>query len=231
MAKFNKNPGGGDNNGKPPTHITRPSRHMIMEPRCNVCKSPHRKVIDMLLTAGAPFTEVEREFEAEGLSRKSLSNHKSRHLNVEQAAIRRIIEDQARTEMDNIENTRRTLLTRKAVLQIMMSKGYQDVILERVQVEPRDIINIVQQLDKMDEKTAAMELEETMRHFVLFQQAVKDTVPDSMWDALAARFMDLKQSQTNVIEVYGVEVMEDGVTPRPLLEPPDPFTDEDVDAQ
>lgn len=223
MARFNSGKGDGDDDDDRQdgrrNEIVRASKHQIIEPRCNVCKSPHRKYIDMLLVAGVPFIELERQFEDQGISRRSMSTHKERHLNVEHAAIRQIIEDQAREQTKNIENTKRNLLTRRAVLQVAMQKAHADIVNGRTTVEPRDLVSMISLMEKMDEKTSAIEKEELTREFTAFQQAVKDIVPQLMWDQVAERFFMIMEGQKKAINTWGMEILEDDPFPNmPLLE-------------
>lgn len=202
MARFGgqNNPGnntGGNNNGT----ISIPSQE-IVEPRCSVCKSRFRRTIDQLLVMGVSFSEISRQFEEEGITRRSLSNHKRKHLSVEQAAIRRVIEEKARQIGEDVDNSKRLLLTRRGYMEVAMMKSYQAILDGTVVPEPRDIVHMISLMEKMEKDTAAVQVDEMMRDFNAFTQAVKEVVGQDQYDKILFNFKKILEQEKLITEKF-----------------------------
>jgi hypothetical protein len=214
MANFrnNKNNGnhGGDGDGDGDSKLPARRDYEISEPRCHVCMSPSRRLIDQLIAAGVSVSELARQFEKENLTRKSISNHKNRHLNVEQAAVRRILEERVRRYDADVENTTRSLLTRKGVLEVLLLKGYAHAVQETTVVEPREMIGIIQQLEKMDAVDAAEQVEEMHRQMNAFMDAVKAIVPPTMWESIMSEFERKLDVESQIIAGIAAELPDPG---------------------
>jgi hypothetical protein len=60
------------------------------QPRCKVCRHPERTQIDLVLATRHPYVRIEREFD---LPYRSLSNHHRKHLDFEDPAIKKVVEE------------------------------------------------------------------------------------------------------------------------------------------
>jgi hypothetical protein len=154
---------------------------------------------------GISYSEVARQFESEGLTRKGIANHRKRHLSVEQAAVRQIIEERAYQMGEDIENAKKIHLTRKGVLEVAMLKGYGGIIAGEVPVEARDLIGIVQQLEKMDEFSASVQMDELQRQMNYFMDAVRKVVPEHLFAGILTEF-DRLMENNKAKNSYAVEV-------------------------
>lgn len=199
MARFggqNNNGGGNNNTG---VAVSFPVDE-IVEPRCSVCKSRFRRTMDQLLVMGVPFSEISRQFESEGITRRALSNHKRKHLSVEQAAIRQVIEEKARQMGEDVDNTKRHLLTRWGYLEVAMMKSYQAILDGTLVPEPRDVVHMISLMNKMEQDTAGVQVDEMMRDFNAFTQAVKEVVEPEMYDRILNNFKRILEVEHTVIE-------------------------------
>lgn len=174
----------------------------IVEPRCSICKSRFRRTMDQLLVMGVPFSEISRQFETEGITRRALSNHKRKHLSVEQAAIRQVIEEKARQIGEDVDNTKRSLLTRKGYMEIAMMKSYQSILDGTVVPEPRDIVAMISVMEKMEKDSSAVQVDEMMRDFNAFTQAVKEVVGSDQYDRIVSKFKSILEQERIIIDGF-----------------------------
>ena len=88
------------------------------EPRCKVCKSNFRVIIDRLLVSGHSYVGIAQQFvnkdphfqtSVDSL-RKSVERHRKAHLNVRDAAIRDIFEQKAREAGILVETAREQII-------------------------------------------------------------------------------------------------------------------------
>lgn len=216
MANFRNNSNNGNNNNAGPT-VSFPVEE-IVEPRCSVCKSRFRRTIDQLLVMGVPFAEIARQFETEGINRRSLSNHKRRHLSIEQAAIRQVIEEKAKQIGEDVDHTRRSLLTRKGYMEIAMMKSYQGIIDGTIVPEPRDVVHMIALMEKMEKDTTSAQVDEMMRDFNAFTQAVKEVAPPDMYDKILYNFKKILEQESIIVDKFldNPEVMKTLPTAQPL---------------
>lgn len=171
----------------------KPGIPMIVEPRCNVCKSQHRPAIDKLLAAGIGFTEISRSFNFE-IDRRSIATHADKHMNYEDAAVRQIIEYEARQASENLEDGVKGVLARKAFLETALHKVHQAVLAGEAEVEVRDAIGIIQQLDKMDSTTQSAAVDEIRMQFNAFLQSMKEIVPQEDWERILSRTREILEA-------------------------------------
>jgi replicative superfamily II helicase len=220
MANFGNSNGsnnGGGGGGGGGLSVSFPVEE-IVEPRCSVCKSKFRRTMDQLLVMGVAFSEISRQFETEGITRRALSNHKRKHLSVEQAAIRKVIEEKARQIGEDVENTKSLLLTRRGYMEVAMMKSYQSILDGTVVPEPRDIVHMISLMEKMEKDTAAVQVDEMMRDFNAFTQAVKEVVGQEDYDKIIYKFKNILDQERVLTDNYlnNPQVIETLPTSQPL---------------
>jgi hypothetical protein len=204
----------------PQNMVPQKSALEIYEPRCKVCKSQYRRAIDRLMTVGVSYAELARQFEEEGITRRGLAVHKERHMSVTDKAVREIIEEQIRAMGEDVENTKQHILTRQGALDVGIMQGYTGIVTGDIPIEARDWIQMINLREKMAEKTAAIQMEETMREMNAFMQAVKAIVPEDMWLDVNAKFEYFLQQDSRIIDSYGIEVTYGKDVALPSLEKP-----------
>lgn len=206
MGKFNRNSNNSNSGGAGGGNLPALPSMEIVEPRCSICKSRYRRTIDQLLVMGVPFSEIARQFEEDGVERRSLSNHKKRHLSVEHAAIRQVIEEKARQIGEDVDNSKRFLLTRKGYMEIAMMKSFQSIVDGTVTPEPRDVVQMISLLEKMEKDTTLNQVDEMIRDFNAFTQAVQKNVPKDLYDRILGDFKSNLTIEQKIIDSYAIEM-------------------------
>ena len=92
----------GNGNGSTPKEALN-NLPVITEPRCNVCKSEFRPLIDRMIVGPYSYAAIARQFHAKDIHlagkidsvRKSIERHAKNHVSVRDAAIREVIEQRA----------------------------------------------------------------------------------------------------------------------------------------
>ncbi|WP_028058407.1 hypothetical protein [Candidatus Solirubrobacter pratensis] len=153
------------------------------EARCKVCTSKYRHAIERMIALGTNHSEIERTFAGE-VPRRSISNHAREHLSYEQAAIRAIIEHDAKQINANYEEGLNGALRRHAYLSAGLQKAWEDLIEGNVRIDPAVAIQMIQQLDKMEKETSVAATDELYFQFNAFKTAVQRIVPRDMWEAI-----------------------------------------------
>jgi hypothetical protein len=153
----------------------RPGR--IYEPRCHVCNHPYRDWIETMLVRGATYKGIQdRVAPAEGfekLDRRSVSNHHKNHMDLQDAALLALIEEEAQLQGLNREEGVRDILSKRAVLEVAVRKGYEDIINGVTTVEPRDLVQITKVLAEMDAQALQTGLDEARQQVQMFIDAIK----------------------------------------------------------
>lgn len=189
MANFPKNNDGGGGGENLPT-LPNGGAKEISEPRCKVCTSVHRRDIDRYLVMGMSCAEIARYYEAIGemFTRKSVWTHSKKHLTLHNKAIRNIIEKKAEEALMDVEDTTDLLLTKRAILDIMLQKGYESVLSGISVVEPKDLISVIDKIDKMETEEQSIAVDEMVRDFKAFADAVKTFVSEDSWIQIYERY-------------------------------------------
>jgi hypothetical protein len=173
---------------------------VINEPRCKVCQSPHRRLIDKMLVLGHTYSEIERNFEFAKIPRKSIALHKEKHLGYEDAGVRAIIESEAAAARENHEEGVSRIVTKQAYLKVALQKGYDAVLNDDTMVEPKDAVKIIELLQKMEEQTQSAAMDELHAQFQFFMQAVKEVVQQERWEEIVGRTAELLKGSGRDVE-------------------------------
>lgn len=189
MPKFDprqRKPQGGGN-----LPVPRDAIPGIVEPRCHVCKSNMRKAIDRLIAGGTNYSEIGRLF---SIDRRSISNHAKEHLGWEEAAVRRIIEHEARAAEEDLEEGIKGVLTRRVYLNVGLQKALDALLNGDVTVEPKDALAIIQHLDKLESQTEGAAIDELRVQFNAFVQAIREICPPEQWQKILDRTKELLEN-------------------------------------
>lgn len=188
-------------NGKPTRALARSNQiPLIKEPRCKVCQSPHRHLIDQMLVGGLTYSEIERQFAHAQIPRRSISKHKESHLGYEEAAIREVIEREAELAKRNFEEGKSRLVTKNAYLEVALQKAYDALISNQAMVEPKDAVKVIEQLQKLQDQNQGEALDELRIQFQTFMQAVKELIPRERWESIVDRTADLLRASGRTVE-------------------------------
>lgn len=148
--------------------------NLVSVPTCTVCQSPHRTEIESLCVLGRPYTKLAEAFD---LDRRSISHHSKEHVNHEDDAVRRIIEDHAsQLSVDHEEGVRGALM-RRAWLDAAMQKSWEHLIQDNMTIEPRDVIQIIREQQTMEDRTESAAAETLWAQFNAFKLAIQRIVP------------------------------------------------------
>lgn len=215
MARFHGNDREDDDEDKPRRRDARvpvPVKAQIIEPRCRVCSCAFRDSIDKLLILGISYAQIASDFEEFGVNRKNLANHKTKHLSIEHRAIRELVEEQARQEIENIEDAKTTILTGRAWMGTFLHKTFGMLLDGTLKMEARDVIQAINLMEKLNESTATIEKEAILKEHTLFAQAVKSVVPQEMWNNILDEFEKLHAKEKDIIQGYVMPDMSAAVT-------------------
>lgn len=150
----------------------------IFEPRCHVCQHPHRDWIEMMLIKGASYKGLQDRVPAlqghDKLDRRSIANHHKVHMDLQDTAIRAILEREADLQANDYKEGVEDAITKRGVLEVMLRTGFQDVIAGVTTVEPRDLIQLAKVLGDMDQHQSQVGLDEARAQVQIFIQAIKN---------------------------------------------------------
>ncbi len=164
---------------------------MIIEPRCKVCTSQHRHVIDHMLVSGYNFSQIARHFDFAGIDRRSIANHKDKHLSYEEAAIRAVIEREAMIAGKNHEEGVERAITKQSYLEVALQKAYDQLANNLVEIPVGDAVKLIETLTKLEAQYADVAVDEMRVQFNAFMQAVKEVCPPEMWEAIRGKTHDI----------------------------------------
>lgn len=166
-------------------------------PLCDTCNHAFRDFIEFQLVRGIPYKTL-GERVSPPVDRRSLSNHYQNHMDLEDAALRAIIEREAALQGQNHDEGVADLVTTRSVMEIALRKGYEDVIEGNTTVEPRDLIQIAKLLGDMNDKQYSTGLEELRQQMAIFVQAIKDVLSLEDQARIAERLKVLRKRENMI---------------------------------
>jgi hypothetical protein len=180
--------------------LVRPINGFHLEPRCRVCRNPVvREKVNGLLIDGVSYAMVLRALEGENnkldkrdrVSIDSIRNHTTRHFPVQNTAgatYRAILEQRAQENAVDFVNGVATALTPMALYETIMVKGYENLVDSDTKVDVNTAMIAAGRLHAMTEARAAgtsmLEMRVQMGRVI---NAVKSTVPESMWSEIVRK--------------------------------------------
>jgi hypothetical protein len=167
-----------------------------IESRCSVCQHESRAAIDGLIARGTAYAEIERLF---GVNARSVNRHADRHLNYEDAAIQEIIRREAEKLGESYEQGVQGALSRRVYLETALKKAQEDLMNGSIIVEPKDAVNVVALLDRMDDDTNSAQIEEIKIQFNAFLQAIRENISPEDQKRIAQRSKEIAE-----LEGYGM---------------------------
>lgn len=174
------------------TRAPRPSQ--IVEPRCGVCQHDYRSFIETLLVKGISYKKIE-ETVSPKVSRQSISNHHKKHMDLQDAALRALLEREAEIQGINHEEGVMDIITTRGALEVALRRGYEGLVDRTSKVEPRDLIQIVRVLADMDEGREQASLEAARMQVNIFMEAIKQVVPKDYWPLISEKVAELRDSE------------------------------------
>jgi hypothetical protein len=170
----------------------------IFEPRCNCCTSPHRQFIEGLLVKGANYVWISDNVpgqDGDKIDRRSVSNHAKKHMAYQDAAIRAVLEEEANVASQNYEEGVRGAVTHRGVLEVALRKAYEDIVSGATIVEARDMIQLINTLQKMDEQTEQVAVNELRAQVQAFVEAIRSETDPDTWDRIFRRMKSIMSSE------------------------------------
>lgn len=172
---------------------------MVTEPRCNVCKSDFRPIIDRMIAGPYSYSAIARQFRGKDkyLSgnheavRKSIERHAKSHVTIRDQAIREIIEQRAAEQGMLVDDVKNTYLTSEALLELYMQKGFEQVTKDDVWVRHQDILEAVKMLEEMRKDTVSEEIETMRKQVWAISQAIRELINPDLHPAIVARAQEL----------------------------------------
>lgn len=164
----------------------------VSDPRCHVCASRYRNQIDREILMGHGYATIARRYQEDygddSITRRSVMNHAKRHTTLEEAALRKIIEDRYAEDDANVEEAVGILLGQKSMLESLAYKGYKSAISGETKVEVKDWLTIMNELKSLMMSETDIEKEELRRDFQFFLEAVMEITPTDEYEKIAERF-------------------------------------------
>jgi hypothetical protein len=170
----------------------------IVEARCHTCKSEFRDYIERELIRGHSYLAISNSLGGTP-DRRSISTHHKEHMAITAAAYRAILEEESSLEGQNFETGVRGAITNRGILEILIRKGFDDVIDDNTMVEPKDLIQIIKLKMDMDAQYVQVQIETYKRQVEIFKQAIIEIVPPDIQSQLVKRVKRLREREEDLI--------------------------------
>lgn len=170
-----------------------PHLPVVKESRCHVCMSRWRDMIDRMVVMGYRPTHISRQVQEmdPSVSRKSVERHIARHLSYEQEAMRQLIEQQAEDVGALADEAKTRMVTRMAVLDRMIEKGWDQLLKEDGWVKYQDVLKAIELKSQFETSASSQIQDQLTRQLTAILQAIKQLVAPEEWAAIAQRAQEI----------------------------------------
>ncbi len=156
---------------------------VINEPRCRVCQSEHRLWIERQLLKGRSNSAIAKSLPPDNMGRvvdrRSIANHVDKHMPLDEAVTRAILQEEADLIGQNWEEGVRGAFTMRGSIEVLIRKAYEDALSGVTTVEPRDLIQMVKLYNDMNENSGTSATEEAKTAIRLFMEAIRTVLTQS----------------------------------------------------
>lgn len=179
-------------------------------PQCRVCKAPDEinNLVDTLLLFPKSYREVleyirplEEKFEVDArdrISYDSIRIHQKRHLPFDKQVIREVVERRAKEKNVKILEDR-NILTPEALYEVIVAKGFEDIIHDRVRPTMAQTMAAAEVLSKLEEKqNQQFRPEALINQLNTIVQAMRDVLPPEMMQAVSERIEELQRNPITI---------------------------------
>lgn len=184
------------------------------ESRCKVCQSTLREQIDRLVIAGFPDTAIAQQ--VRGMDphlsgsidaiRKSIERHRTRHADLKSKTSRAIIERRAREAGISVEDSLEQLATTKALLELVVAKGMDQVTDPETRVKFQDALKAAELLESFDREEHMTQLTTLQSQAKALAQAMREIVPSQYHQKVIERAYEIHRGETFVGDISLPEI-------------------------
>lgn len=174
----------------------------IVEPRCHVCMSELRPVVDQMSVWGYRPVIIARRVQQVDptLSRRSIERHLERHVDYEQEAMRRLLERRAQ-EFGNLhEEAEESILTREAILDRMMQKTWERLTEDGVKIPWEFGLKAIELSKQFEHDSSSVQMDQLTRQLSAIIQAVQEIVPEEIRRPLVDRAKAIYENTDLTVE-------------------------------
>lgn len=160
-----------------------------VEPKCHVCQSELRDLIDKMGTAGFRPVFIAKQVQdvAPELSRYSIERHLKRHVNYAQAALQEILDSRAKEAGITKETVKSNILTRQAVLDLFVQRTWDRVSQPEAKVPFEVGLKAIELQEMLERQQTDNVVDTVTRQLGAIIQAIREVVPGEHHEALARR--------------------------------------------
>lgn len=160
-----------------------------VEPRCHVCQSDLRTLVDRMAVHGYRPVFIAKEVqEADpSLSRKSIERHLKNHVNFENKALQAILHERAKEEGILENMARSNILTRQAVLDQFVQQTWKRVSQTEAKIPYEVGLKAIELQEMLEQKQETNVVETVTRQLAAIIQAIREVVPPEYHEDLARR--------------------------------------------
>lgn len=155
---------------------------VITEKRCHVCQSDHRMWIERQILKGRSYSAIANSMppdkDGNKIDRRSVSNHYQKHMPLDQAVVRGILEEEADLVGQNWEEGVKGAITTQGMFRVMMQKAFDDAMAGITTIEPRDFIQMAKAYGELVSNQGEAATEEAKIVIRIFMEAIKNVVED-----------------------------------------------------
>lgn len=185
MAKFND----GGRKGNVPVVVGVPTGQFeIVNARCKVCQSPHRREIDNALAMGVSQVSVMNHFNVayghDFFTSMNISTHTRKHMTLRDTANAAIYEENARRAGMDTDRVAGYIRTHRANLERIINETMDAMGAGLTSPEIKDALAAIQIVEKMNEANHDLQVAEIEKQFRTFLDAVKEICPEDMWGVI-----------------------------------------------
>lgn len=174
---------------------------VISEPRCRICQSEFRPLIDRMIAGPYTYAAIARQFHGKDdklggnheALRKSIERHAKQHVTIRDQAVREIIEQRAIERGVLVEDQKNMLLTTEALLELYIQKGFEQITKDGTWVRHQDVLEAVKMVEEMRRDTISEQVEVLKKQVAVISQAVRDIVPPDLHPAIVERAQELME--------------------------------------
>lgn len=159
------------------------------------CQHPNRLFIEQQLVRGRSYSAIARSVPphpdtGKVVDRRSVKHHYEEHMDLDNAVIRGVLEEEAQLLGQNIEEGLVGAFSTRGALNVLIRKAYDDAMNGITTVEPRDMIQMIKLFQELDAASSTKIVEEAKASVAIFMASIQNVFADMLEPEQAKELSD-----------------------------------------
>jgi hypothetical protein len=117
-----------------------------------------------------------------------MSVHKTNHMTMQDAVIRKVLDDQAAKHVADIDEVAGRIITRDAIFDTVRTKAFERLLNDEMEISVKDTLDVLDRIDAAQKNEHQVRLDGMISDLNVLTRIIQQEVPQDKWAIIATRW-------------------------------------------